>query len=57
VLGYTQMALGNNSLTLRDFVYNDVNGNAITFLHPNGSKEKFLAALNSTTSLRRRFSN
>ncbi len=51
------MALGNNSLTLRDFVYNDVNGNAITFLHPNGSKEKFLAALNSTTSLRRRFSN
>ncbi|MDO9153048.1 MAG: DUF5723 family protein [Paludibacter sp.] len=51
LLGNTQFGLGNNSLTLKNLIYNDELGNTISFLHPNGNKELFLAALKNTTSL------
>ncbi len=50
ILGYSQFNLGNNSLTLKDFAYNDVNGNPILFLHPDGNVDKFYNALNTVTS-------
>lgn len=47
-VGFSQFNVGNNSLTLRDFVYK--NGTqTITFLHPNGDKNKFYNALRPTT--------
>ncbi|NDP21025.1 MAG: OmpA family protein [Paludibacter sp.] len=51
VLGYSQFNLGNNSITLQDVVYNDANGNPITFLHPNGNKRNFYNALKPTTGI------
>jgi outer membrane protein OmpA-like peptidoglycan-associated protein len=48
VLGFTQFGVSNNSLTLKDFVYNQ-NGQTITFLHPDGNKDKFYNALRPTT--------
>jgi hypothetical protein len=47
-VGFSQFNVGNNSLTLRDFVYRDGN-QTITFLHPNGDKNKFYNALRPTT--------
>ena len=44
VLGYTQFNVGNNSLTIKDVVYNN-NGQTILFLHPNGDKNKFYNTL------------
>jgi outer membrane protein OmpA-like peptidoglycan-associated protein len=41
VLGYTQFSMGNNSIVLKDAVYNDANGNPISFLHKNGDKAGF----------------
>jgi len=51
VLGFTQYSLGNNSLTLKDFAYNDANGKPIWFLNKNGDKNKFFNALKPTTLL------
>lgn len=49
VLGYTQFALGNNSLTFKDLAYNDINGKPIWFLNQNGDKNKFYNVLQPTT--------
>jgi len=51
VLGYTQFGVGNNSLTLKDFVYNK-DGKTILFLNPEGNKDRFFNALHSKTSFR-----
>lgn len=51
VASTTQLSFGNNSLTLKDLIYNDRDGSTITFLHPYGSKEKFLSAIKNTASI------
>ncbi|MEI7502283.1 MAG: DUF5723 family protein, partial [Paludibacter sp.] len=51
LVGYTQFGIGNNSLTLKDLVYKDANGNPILFLNKNGDKAKFMNSLQSTTLL------
>ena len=53
ILGSTTLDFSNNSLVLNDLIYKDVNGNPITFLHPNGNKALFLSALKNpfTTNL------
>lgn len=48
ILGFTQFGVGNNSLTLKDFVYNK-NGQTISFLHPTGSKDNFYNAFRPTS--------
>ena len=50
VLGYTQFGLGNNSVTIKDFLY-DQSGQIISFLHPNGSIDNFYNALSPVTSI------
>jgi len=45
VLGYTQLGIGNNSLTLKDFAYNDASGKPIWFMNKNGNKDKFFNVL------------
>ncbi|HOV83490.1 MAG TPA: DUF5723 family protein [Paludibacteraceae bacterium] len=50
VLGYTFFELGNNSLTLKDVVYNK-NGETILFLNPAGDKNKFYKSLSNKTWL------
>jgi outer membrane protein OmpA-like peptidoglycan-associated protein len=50
VLGYTYLSLGNNSLTLKDLVYNK-NGETIWFLNPEGDVDKFYKSLRSSTLL------
>lgn len=51
VVGLTQFNIGNNSLTLRDIIYNS-NGQTITFLNPNGSIDKFFNTLKPNTVIR-----
>ncbi len=49
-IGYTSLSVGNNSLTLSDFVYKN-NGQTVTFLHPeveNGTAN-FLKSLRNST--------
>lgn len=48
VLGFTQYNFGNNSVALKDFVYNQ-NGQTISFLHPSTSIDKFYSAFKPTT--------
>ncbi len=47
-IGYTQIGLGNNSLSLKDVIYNQ-NGQTIMFFNPNGNKQNFYDALNPVT--------
>ena len=48
-LGYTNFWLGNNTLTLRDFIYtNPQTGQPITVLHPDADKQAFLKTLRKT---------
>ena len=49
-IGYTQIGLGNNSVTLKDFIYNQ-NGQTILFLNPNGNKQNFYDAFNPVTQI------
>jgi len=49
-LGYTFLELGNNSLTVKDVVYNK-NGETILFLNPAGDKNKFYNSLHDKTWL------
>jgi len=51
IIGYSQFGFGNNSLTVKDFIYKDANGNPILFLNPAGSVDNFYNALSSVTSL------
>jgi len=51
IWGFTQFGVGNNSLTLKDFVYNQ-NGLPITFLHPNGNVDNFYKSLRPETAFR-----
>lgn len=51
VIGFTQFNVGNNSLTLKDFVYSR-NGQNITFLNPNGDINQFYSRLKPNTVLR-----
>ena len=51
VIGFTQFDVGNNSLTLKDFVYNR-NGQNITFLNKNGDVNKFYSNLNPDMVIR-----
>jgi outer membrane protein OmpA-like peptidoglycan-associated protein len=51
ILGYTKFGFGNNSLSLKDLIYKDVNGKTITFLHENGDKAAFLNAFQDPTLL------
>jgi len=50
VLGSTFIEAGNNSLTLKDVVYNK-NGETILFLNPAGDKNKFYKSLHNETWL------
>lgn len=49
-LGWMNYSVGNNSLTLSDFIYYDKNvGSTITILHPEADKTKFLNQIRSMT--------
>lgn len=50
ILGSTSLNFSNNSFILNDLIYKDVNGNPITFLHPNGNKALFINALKNPFS-------
>lgn len=49
VIGYTQFGFWNNSLTLKDLVYNNNKGESIFFFHPDGDKDKFYNQLRQNT--------
>ena len=49
-LGYTSLWVGNNSLTMRDLIYN-YKGNTITALHPDGDKTALLNAFRKSTMI------
>ncbi len=48
VIGFTQFRLGNNSIALKDLIYQK-NGGTILFVNPNGDKTKFYNVLHPTT--------
>ncbi len=49
VIGYTSLQVGNNSLALKDFVYNK-NGQTVLFLHPElGDTQAFLKSIRKST--------
>ena len=48
VIGFTQLSVGNNSLALKDILYN-VNGQKVSFLNPLGSIPLFYNTLKSNT--------
>jgi len=48
VVGFSQLSVGNNSLALKDIIYN-VNGQTISFLHPLGDIPLFYNTLKSNT--------
>jgi len=54
VVGYTQFSIGNNSLSLKDLVYN-VNGQTISFLNPLGDIPRFYKTLKPNTTIRTDF--
>lgn len=39
IIGYTNINIGNNALTLKDLIFTDSNGNTITALHPDAEGE------------------
>lgn len=52
VIGYTSLWAGNSgykSITPSDVVFNNAAGQAITFLHPDADRQKFLNSLRKTT--------
>ncbi len=51
VIGYTEFNIGNNSVTLKDIVYNQ-NGKTITFLNDSLSIDRFYKTLKNNTVLR-----
>jgi hypothetical protein len=51
VLGYTSFNIGNNSISLKDMVYNE-NGQTVTFLNENASIDRFYNKLKMNTVLR-----
>ena len=48
VIGFTQMSVGNNSLAMKDIIYN-VNGQTVSFLNSQGNIPLFYNALKSNT--------
>lgn len=51
LIGYSQISLGNNSLTLKDVIYN-YNGQTVSFLHPTGGNiPQFINALKPNTDI------
>ena len=50
VIGYSQIGLGNNSISLKDVIYNN-NGQTIMFYNPNGNKQNFYDALSPVTMI------
>jgi len=55
VIGYTQFGLMNNSISLKDVIYNQNNGTSILFLNQNGNKTKFFNLLKQTTLFQSNF--
>ena len=51
ILGMTQLSLGNNSLTVSDLVYT-VNGQTISFKHPDGNTDKLYNVIQPNTLIR-----
>ena len=54
IIGYTNINIGNNALTLQDLVFTDANGNTITALHPDAEGElwnKLPQLININTNL------
>lgn len=50
IVGYSHLSMGNNSLRIKDVIYNR-NGQTITFLHPDGDINKFYNTLKPTTNI------
>ena len=50
VIGFTQLSIGNNSLSLKDIIYN-VNGQTVSFLSPLGNIPRFYATLRTNTMI------
>lgn len=48
VVGFMKLSVGNNSLSLKDIIYN-VNGQTVSFLHPQGDIPLFYNTLKSNT--------
>lgn len=51
VFGFTQLYAGNNSIAIKDIIYN-YNGQTISFLNKNGDIDRFYKTLKATTVLR-----
>lgn len=54
IIGYTNINIGNNALTLQDLVFTDANGKTITALHPDAEGElwnKLPQLININTNL------
>jgi len=49
IVGFTQFSVGNNSLSLKDVIYN-VNGNTVSFLDSLGDKRRFFNTLKPNTT-------
>ncbi len=49
LVGFTQFGMGNNSIALKDMIYNDAKGKTILFLNKKGDKAKFMNSLQPTT--------
>lgn len=54
LIGYSALNVGNNSLSLKDIVYNE-NGNTVTFLNQASSIDRFYNTLKVNTVLRANF--
>lgn len=55
IIGYTQFSAGNNSLTLKDVVYRNNDGQTITFLNDDAGINHFYNSLKQTTVLNSNF--
>jgi len=51
VIGFTQFAVGNNSLTLKDVIFSE-NGNTVSFLNSLANEQRFYNTLKPTTVIR-----
>lgn len=53
-MGFSQFSIGNNSVALKDVIYNQ-NGQTITFLNPQGNVARFYSLLKNNTIARADF--
>ena len=48
VIGYTDLGVGNNSLSMKNVLHTNKAGETVSFLHPDGKRNSFLNAIKPT---------